>query len=256
MSAPQALNADPERAFLDNIALIERILSIIARRHSLSRTEAEDFGAWVKARLIETDYAVLRKFAGRSTLSTYLTVVLTNSFRDYRNSVWGRWRPSAAAVRLGPTGIRLEELLYRDDHTLREAIAVLHSAGCELSESELSRLAVKIPPRQHPTEVGLEKVDESAVGIGVAPPTSSDTAAVIEALRAVVQQLPPDERVITRMRFWDDLSVADIARALGLEQKPLYRKLESIQDRLRTWLEARGIDRERAVEILTGEAIW
>jgi RNA polymerase sigma factor for flagellar operon FliA len=256
MSAPQALIADPERAFLENFALIERILSIIARRHSLSKADAQEFGAWAKARLVQNDYAIFRKFAGRSTLSTYLTVVLTNSLRDYRNSVWGRWRPSAAAVRLGPIGIRLEELLYRDDHTLREAIAVLHSAGCELTDGDLARLAVKIPPRQHPTEVGLEKVDEAAVGIEATTPTSSDTAAVIEALRAVVQQLPPDERVITRMRFWDDVSVADIARALGLEQKPLYRKLESIQDRLRKWLEARGIDRERAAEILTGETIW
>jgi len=256
MSAPQSLNADPERSFLDNLALIDRILSIIARRHSLSVTDAEEFASWAKARLVANEYAILRKFAGRSTLSTYLTVVLTNAFRDYRNSLWGRWRPSAAALRLGPTCIRLEELLYRDDHTLREAIGVLQSVGCELSDAELTRLAAKIPPRQSTMEVGLEKVDEAAVRIETTAPVSEETAATMRALREVVQQLPPEERIITRMRFWDGISVADIARALGQEQKPLYRKLESIQGRLRTWLEERGIDRERAAEILAGEAIW
>jgi RNA polymerase sigma factor (sigma-70 family) len=256
MSAPQALVIDPERAFLDNLALIERIIAIIARRHSLSSPDAEEFGAWARARLVQNDYAILRKFAGRSTLSTYLTVVLTNAYRDYRNSVWGRWRPSAAATRMGPTGVRLEELLYRDGYTVREAIAVLQSAGTNASDADLTRLASKIPARSPETEVGLEKVDEARIGVELGPLVSDETIAVVAALREVVSQLPPDDRVITRMRFWDGISVADIARALGLEQKPLYRKLDSIQARLRVWLEARGIDRERALELLAGETIW
>jgi RNA polymerase sigma factor (sigma-70 family) len=256
MSAPQALVVDPERTFLDSLPVIERIIAIIARRHALSRSDAEEFGAWARARLVDGEYAILRKFAGRSSLATYLSVVLTNSFHDYRNSVWGRWRPSAAATRLGPIGIRLEELLYRDGHTLREAAGVLHSAGSGLSETDIARLAAKIPQRQAATEVGLEKVDEAALGFETAAAGSDETAAVVAALREVVEQLPPDERVITRMRFWDDISVADIARALCIEQKPLYRKLDSIQTRLRSWLEARGIDRERAMELLAGEAIW
>jgi RNA polymerase sigma factor (sigma-70 family) len=256
MLAPQALVVDPERTFLDSLPVIERIIAILARRHSLSRSDAEEFGAWARARLVDGEYAIFRKFAGRSSLATYLSVVLTNSFHDYRNSVWGRWRPSAAATRLGPTAIRLEELLYRDGHTLREAAGVLQSAGSDLSETDIARLAAKIPQRQAPTEVGLEKVDEAAFGFETAAAGSEETAAVIAALREVVEQLPPDERVITRMRFWDDISVADIARALRIEQKPLYRKLDSIQTRLRAWLESRGIDRERAMELLAGEAIW
>src|SRR5206468_4354516 len=130
----------------------------------LPKPDAEEFAAWARARIIEHDYAIFRKFAGRSTLSTYLTVVLSNSFHDYRNHLWGRWRPSAAATRLGPIGIRVEELLYRDDHTLRETVAVLQSGGCLLSEGEIARLAAKIPARQTPTEVGLEKADESPFG--------------------------------------------------------------------------------------------
>ena len=117
-------------------------------------------------------------------------------------------------------------------------------------------MASRIPPRSSHTEVPLEKADDSS--LAEAPPTviSEEMLAVIRALREAVELLPPDERVIARMRFWDDLSVADIARSLRIEQKPLYRKLESIQTRLRVWLEERGINRERAAEVLAGESTW
>jgi len=254
MQAPQVL-ADPERSFLDSLPAIDRIVGAIARRHSLAAPDAEEFAAWARARLIESEYAVFRKFSGRSSLTTYLTVVLTNAFRDYRNSLWGRWRPSAAALRLGPTAIRIEELLYRDGRSLREAIGVLQSSGCHDPDAELTRLAARIPQRQSATEVGLDDATDVAVAAGAANWDSEDQP-IVAALRHAVEQLPPEERVITRMRFWDDISVADIARALGIEQKPLYRKLESIKAVLRACLEARGIDRERASEMLSGEAMW
>jgi RNA polymerase sigma factor for flagellar operon FliA len=46
------------------------------------------------------------------------------------------------------------------------------------------------------------------------------------------------------------MSVADIARTLRVEQKPLYRRLDGIQAKLRAALESRGVDRTRAIEIL------
>ena len=94
MSAPQALVVDPERTFLDNLVTIDRVIAVITRRHSLSAAEAEEFASWARARLIDGNYAVLRKFGGRSSLATYLSVVIGNLFLDYRNSIWGRWRPS------------------------------------------------------------------------------------------------------------------------------------------------------------------
>jgi RNA polymerase sigma factor (sigma-70 family) len=256
MSAPQALVVDPERTFLDNLATIDRVIGVITRRHSLGAADAEEFASWVRARLIDGNYAAIRKFGGRSSLATYLSVVIGNLFLDYRNSIWGRWRPSAAALRLGPLGIRIEELLYREGHSLREAIGVLQSAGVTLTDAEVSRLAAKIPPREKTSEVPLEKADSAGI-IDLRPnapaPEESEVAA---AIRAALEQLPSEEQVIVRMRFWDDLTVADIARALRIEQKPLYRKLEGIQKHLRAALTARGIDDERVADVLAGESLW
>jgi RNA polymerase sigma factor (sigma-70 family) len=257
MSAPHSLVGDPERTFLDNLPVIDRVIGVLARRHALSAADAEDFGSWARARIIDKDYAVLRKYAGRSSLATYLSTVITNRFEDYRNSIWGRWRPSAAATRIGPIGIRLEELLYRDGHSLREAIGVLQSAGVTLSDSEITRLCAKIPVREATGEVGLDELDDaSTIDPAPAGTTDDETAEVVAAVRAALGQLSPEEQIIMRMRFWDDISVADIARTLRTEQSPLYRKLESIKNRMRAILATYGIDHQRAAELLSGEAVW
>jgi RNA polymerase sigma factor for flagellar operon FliA len=71
-----------------------------------------------------------------------------------------------------------------------------------------------------------------------------------ELLHSLVASLPAEDALIMRMRFWSEMSVADIARTLRVEQKPLYRRLDGIQAKLRAALESRGVDRTRAIEIL------
>ncbi|WP_284352237.1 hypothetical protein [Roseisolibacter agri] len=258
MSRPTTGTAsETERVFLACLPLVERLIAIQARRHALGGADAEDFAAWAKGRLIEGDYAIIRKFGGRSTIATYLAVVLANLVRDYKNSVWGRWRPSAAAKRLGPIAVRLEQLLYRDGYTLREAIQLLHTAATTQSEVELARLAARLPPRPATREISLESLGEA--GGTLASPDDATTALDADRLEAaacvvreVVAALPPEDGLILRLHFWDGVRVADIARALRLEQMPLYRRIEGLERRLRTALEARGIDRAFVAELLSG----
>src|SRR5215208_5464467 len=54
---------------------------------------------------------VRRRFERRSSLPTYVTVVIQRLFLDYRNRLWGKWRPSSDAKRLGPTAMLLERLV-------------------------------------------------------------------------------------------------------------------------------------------------
>jgi RNA polymerase sigma factor (sigma-70 family) len=256
MSTAGAPVADPERAFVDHLNVIDQVIAAIARRHALTSSEADEFGSWAKSRIIDSDYAVFRKFGGRSSMATYLSAVFGHLFLDYRNSIWGRWRPSSAAVRLGPVGIRLDELLHRDGYTLREAREVLRSAGAEQSDIEISRMAAQLPSRQTQTEVPLETLGGTAheaarqlVDVG-----SDDDG--LHTLREALTTLPPEDQVIMRMRFWDDTSVADIARLLRIDQKPLYRRIEAIEVTLRGVLTTRGIDKERARDLLSNEVVW
>jgi RNA polymerase sigma factor for flagellar operon FliA len=247
----------PEHLFLEHLPVINRTLAIIARRNALPHSDAEEFAAWARGRLTEGDYAILRKFGGRSSLKTYLAVVLSNLFRDYRNSAWGRWRPSAAATRMGPLGVRLDELLWRDGCALREAIEVLRSAGADATDAELRAMAARLPQRVADKDVPLDQLGLNAAAVSPpAPFADGERERVEQTVRTAVQELPDEERLIVRMHFWNALSVAEIARILRVDQKRLYRRLEAIERRLRDSLGKRGITAGHVRELLSGDKSW
>ena len=65
------------RALLEaNLELIERVIRFTARRQRLDESECEEFASIVKLKLIDNDYAVIRKFEGRSHLATFITIVV------------------------------------------------------------------------------------------------------------------------------------------------------------------------------------
>ena len=126
---------DTHRLFLDNLALIERIVRTVGRRHHLSAVEQEDFAGFVSVRLLENDCAVLRKFRGKSSMWTYLAAVIERQLLDFIYERWGRWRPSATADSIGPVAVLLERLVTRDGHTLEEAMEIIrtnHAVGQDL----------------------------------------------------------------------------------------------------------------------------
>jgi RNA polymerase sigma factor for flagellar operon FliA len=243
-----------QRLFAEQLPVIERAVSHVARRNALSPNEAEEFGSWARVRLMDRDFAILGKFRERSSISTYLATVLGNLYHDYRNHIWGKWRASAAAERLGPIAMLLEKLVWRDGYGFREAIGVMRSRGVTLTDMELARMYREIPTRAGDREVSLDDVDPIALADDslAAAPSAEERELLVRAVESAVEQLSNEDKLITRMRFWDGRTVAEIARALCLEQRPLYRRIEAIKDRLRETLMRSGIDDARAREILGG----
>ncbi|MBC7842397.1 MAG: sigma-70 family RNA polymerase sigma factor [Gemmatimonadaceae bacterium] len=246
-----------EQLYLDWRPDIERNLAAVARRHALSGSDADDFAAWATSRLIENDAAILRKFGGRSSVSTYLAVVISNLLHDFRNSIWGRWRPSAAAMRLGPIGVRLEELIIRDACPVRDAIGILRSSGAVESDAQLSQWAARLSRRINDRDVPIENAaehltDERADSVAV----TEERDRVLLALRQAIEHMPAEDRLITKMRFWDNYPIADIATALHLAPKPLYRRIEGIARRLHGTLTRHGIAKSDVLELLAEDRLW
>jgi len=52
------------------------------------------------------------------------------------------------------------------------------------------------------------------------------------------------------MRFWQGLTIAEIARRLGVQQKPLYRRLARILADVRDRLKLEGLSGSDALEVL------
>lgn len=92
--------------FVDRyMGLIYHVIDHVAysRSMTLSAADVEDICAEIMLRLIDDDYAVLRRFQGQSSLPTYLTVIsrricVKELVKRYREASLGHSRAHRAAV--------------------------------------------------------------------------------------------------------------------------------------------------------------
>jgi RNA polymerase sigma factor for flagellar operon FliA len=254
---PPAPPGPPEQLFLDNLALIEKLAALIARRHHASVEEAEEFGSELKLKLIEANYAVLRNFQGTSTLKTYLTSVISYAFLDFRDKRWGKWRASAAAKKLGPVAVRLEELLDKEGRSFDEACEILRT-NHKVSESrrELEEIWKRLPPKTSRRMEGVDDLQDLPAP-GVRPEDlvfeqelRETRERVALALKKVLDSLSPEDLLIVKMSILDNLKIVDVAGLLCMKQKPLYRRREKILGQLRRGLEREGVRWEQVSDLL------
>jgi RNA polymerase sigma factor (sigma-70 family) len=249
--------AEYEAVFVSNLGVVEGVIRFVCQRHKLTASEADDFGSEVKLRLVENDYEVFRKFQYRSSLRTYLTIVIQRIYLDYRNHLWGKWRPSAEARRLGAVAIRLETLMTRDGLRFDQACEYLRTnEGVAATESDLAEIAVRLPLRPRRAMVGEEVLDAIPARGNelddriLFEERQAAARRILDALTSALKTLSDQDRLILRLRFQEALGVADIARALHIHQKPLYRRFEKLLEHLRNALEAAGVDRLEACDMV------
>jgi RNA polymerase sigma factor for flagellar operon FliA len=239
---------------------VNRVIGVVCRRAQLFGPDAEDFASEVKVALIDDGYAILARYEGRSSLDTFLTVVIQRLLADRRTRLKGRWHASAEAERHGAAAVMLETLVRRDGRSLDEALVHLRAAHPGLTREEAARLLERLPERvARPRAVDLEAMTHAIAGGESADERAlagdrkrmSERAAI--ALRELIEAMPPDDRLLLRLRFTSGMSIADIARAMVVPQRPLYRRLEALLARLRAELLAAGIDAATAGELIGSE---
>lgn len=247
----------PEERYLEYLKTIERIAAYVARRNHLNPSDVEEFVQETRVRLFEHDYDIIRKFEERSSFETYLNTVIRRLFQEWRTKQWGKWRPSAEAKRLGDKAIHLERLLSRDGLTWSEAKGMLTTGSSPYTVSELEAIYVRLPPRMpRTTMVADDTVPDT---ISVEPDAfdrleADDRTRVLrqglQKMDEVIQTMDPEDRLILQMRFWDHRRVPDIARALNLDQKKLYKRLDRLYVPLRRALESAGVSKEDIARLL------
>jgi RNA polymerase sigma factor for flagellar operon FliA len=250
-------NVDYERFFVDCLPTVKQVVQAVARRHYMTESDAEELSSVIKLKMVENDYALLRSFQRRSSVRTYLTVIARRELLDRRNAEWGKWRPCLNARRAGATGVLLDQMLTRDGYSFDEACELLHSKhGVTLTRDKLYALSLELTPRTNRRFVGEEPlavipaVDPQPDKTFEAKSSFEHAIVVEEALRAALEQLTPQDRLILKMNFCDDLPLSQIARVLQLEPKPLYRRVGLVLTLLRTEVERRGVSREQALALI------
>jgi RNA polymerase sigma factor for flagellar operon FliA len=254
------MDATPETQLVEHLCLIERILAAVCRRNGFPSDESEEFAAWAKLRLVEDDYGILRKFEGRSSLATYLTTVIANLFRDYRIHRWGKWRPSAEAIRLGPVAVRYETLVHRDGRSFADALEMLQREQEGADRVEIEGLAAKLPQRPRRRLESDDCLEEmpalDSSDRGAADSELRSTQARVEStLAESLATLAPEARLVLKLRFFDGLSVVEIARMTGQEPRPLYSLIERALRSVRGALVASGLDATQVLDLVGWPAL-
>lgn len=227
--------------------LICQKLDRLSRFSGLPEHEAEELRSWALFKLVENDYRILASWEGRSSFSTFLSVVLVNLMRDYRIHIWGKWRPSAAACKRGPEGVLLERLCVRDGLPLDEAIERMRTEhGVSLSRAEIERMVASLrrsPERRRISEEELLRIPvdgqvESRIEDGE---RSRIEERLRELLTPLLRSLSAQDRLLLKLHYWDGLSMAAISPLLGRPQRELYSARDKCLKKLRRSLENAGL---------------
>lgn len=244
-----------------NLAVVERAVAFAARRYRLDPADAEEFEAVVKLRLVENDYAILRAFENRSSFSTFISIVVQRMALDYRIHAWGKWHTSAEAKRLGDQAVELEKLLQRDSRPFEDAVRIMTSRFPDTTPDSLQALAARLPQRapRH-RDVALEEAESVAVArpaVVEEPLFASErrrtSERVSSLMTGVIARLPDADRLVLQLRFEGGMTVAQIARSLGLDQKLTYRQIERNMRDIRRELEHAGIASGDIADLIGGD---
>ena len=238
-----------ETFLLENLSLIERVIAFVSRKYGLSGADAEDFASAAKLKVIEDDYAVLRKFEHKCSLPTYLTTVISRHYLDLKIHEWGKWRPSMRARQGGDAAIYLERLVSRDGLGLTEASTIVRQKYTELDSRALETLAASIVVRQPRRSANVERTEEMREPASEASAEdellSGEREVAARRASAVLSReldrLPPEDRLIMKLRFIDAMKVSTMAKMLHVDQKQLYRRIDRLVAALREALLAAGV---------------
>jgi len=252
---------DVHELFRSNLDLVDRVVAGVCRRSGLRDADAEDFASTVTLALMENDYAILRAYEGRSSLETYLTIVVQRLLSRERIRTWGRWHPSAEAERLVAAAVLLEKLLLRDRQSIEQAIPVVRAIDPSLDRMSVHGLIARLPQRTpRPRLVSLPDGEDDFAASEAADRRAEEAEArkmserAAQVIRETLARLPLEDRMLVRFRFGAEMSIADAARMLGVPQRPLYRRIEALLRQLRAALEREGISASLIGDVISAAA--
>ncbi len=214
---------------------------IVERAGSL---DADDLFVQVLDHLKEDKFRRLRDFQGRSSITTYLTSIITRFVIDVVRSRSGRSRAKERAAKLGTLGERVYDLMVLRSYSAREAAEIMQTTfGQQISPDELSEIHTGLLGRETRYQSSTDSTtawneDGELVAIQSTTPERELSDRIqqkrrSELLAALMENLKVEDRLLLRLRFpLDDeaepLEMSAIAAMMGLNEQQAERKLRRI----------------------------
>ncbi|MEM8929862.1 MAG: sigma-70 family RNA polymerase sigma factor [Acidobacteriota bacterium] len=236
-----------EGALLEHLAPIERFAERLARGSGFRPAEVEDFVGSVRLKLVDDDYAVLRKHRGESSLRGYLKMVVSNHLRDERNRRLGKYRPSVRATRGGPDAVQLDRFVRRDGFDTETAIRMVRERHPQGSSVEQLRQLAEALPEHHSRRFVSDEVLAERAEAGDAEERAergerADVHRRVETtLAKALAALSDQDQVILKMIFKHGLPISKVARLVQIRQRALYTRRDRCLRTIRRALDDAGL---------------
>lgn len=224
------------------------------RRYEPDHDQAADCFLDFCGSLSDDDFRKLRSFRpeGPASFTTWLKAVTANFCIDWHRRKYGRMRPLRSIAGLP----ELEQLVYRHVYILgksrSQCLHALQARFPDLTEWDIAaingRLFRVLTPQQRfqlssrpRLPVSLDAVSatesgtfaDSMLDTSPDPEDHAERAQAVRTLKAAMLELPAEQRLLLRLRFEEELTLAEVARLTG-EADPFKanRKIQAALARL------------------------
>ena len=167
-----------------------------------------------------------------ASFTTYATATVLGELKRYfRDKTWAVRVPRGVKelhLRVGPALAELRQLLGRSP-TITEIAHHLNSSEDDLLEAMEAGAAY----RPDSMDASSRDGDRPTLADRFSPPTNDDDLVDTRVtVRALMAQLPDRERTVVYLRYFEDLTQAEIAERVGVSQVHVSRLLRRALDRL------------------------
>jgi len=234
------------KAFLDQYSA--QVMRVV-RQRQYSAQMADDCFLFVCERLSDDGFGRLQQFdSGRGvSFRAWLNAVAANLCVEWHRSEFGRDRIPPSVERLSAFDQRVFRYRYQQDLGLQTCFELLRDENPDLTREMLSGAFARVQNaltwrqrwsllRQRGRYLPPVAGQLSVFDVPDHGPDPERLASIEERrarLRLALEQLPPDDRLLLRLRFGQDLSLEQVARVAGLSNLHMARRrIESALARL------------------------
>jgi RNA polymerase sigma factor (sigma-70 family) len=234
---------------------------------SIKENKADFLFVQVIDHLKADNYKVLRDYEGGATLKRYLTVIISRKVVDIFRSQEGRCRAKDKAKQWGDLGLKLYDLVFVKGYDVSEAHKTLKDTyGITESVEKIENIAEEIkrvkkePLReisqgalveQEQLHTSKQRVLRDDTGDITVPDSTRNPEQVLmekdrarrkaEFLKEIISEMNPEERLMIKMRFQDNIKVQNIAKMLGMKEKTVSNRISRILTKCRTRILKKGL---------------
>jgi hypothetical protein len=227
-----------EQLIVQYRSYLDKTVRKMALQQYLSAPEQRELHSRVMTAIERNDFELLRAFEGRTTWEKHFDLVVMREFFLYQGQLWGQWRPSSGAKRLGRAGVLLEELVSRVGLSVAQAIETMRTRHrVDMPRYRLAEMAKELrlnAPPKPPLDPSKREIDGERRA----------------ALNRALTRLSPDDRLIVELRFRDQQPLTRIAKLLNIGARSLQHRLEQINNVIAESLLEAGIAPEDVTALL------